>query len=105
MREIVWRPRAVTDIDGILSYLALEYGSPQAAQSCGASIMHAIERVAELPESGRAFVDDDLKRPYRRVLAKRYWIYYSYDETTLTVWRIFHTSQDYDSYGFEMLGE
>ena len=105
MRDIEWRPRAVTDLDGILTYLVLEHRSPQAADSCGSAIMKAVERVAALPESGRPFIDEDLDRSYRRVLAKNYWIYYSFDKDRLTVWRIFHTSQDHDSYGFELLEE
>lgn len=105
MREIIWRPRAVADVDGILAYIVLEYRSPSAAQSCADAILAAFERVAELPESGRLFIDDDLARPYRRVLAKNYWVYYSYDDETLTVWRVFHTSQDHDTYGFALLEE
>ena len=105
MLEIVWRPRAVADLDGILTYIVLDLKSPQAAQACADAITSAVERVANLPESGRAFIDDDLHRPYRRVLAKNYWIYYSHDKSTLTVWRIFHTTQDHDAYGFEMLAE
>jgi len=46
-----------------------------------------------------------LERTYRRVLAKNYWIYYSYDADTVTVWRVFHTSQDHDTYGFALLEE
>ena len=105
MRDVVWRPRAVADFDGIITYILLEFRSPRAAQTCGDAILDAVERVAELPESGRLFIDDDLKRPYRRVLVKSYWIYYSYDADTLTVWRIFHTSQNHDSYGFALLSD
>ena len=42
---------------------------------------------------------------YRRVLVKRYWIYYTYDAHTLTVRRVFHTMQDTDCYGFELLDD
>ena len=103
MREIVWRPRAAADLDGILVYIVLELCSPDAAQSCSDAIFAAVERVALFPESGRVFLDEDLARPYRRVLAKNYWIYYSFDDTTLTVWRVFHVTQDHDAYGFEVL--
>ena len=105
MREIAWRPRAVADLDGILTYTALELESPGAARGIADALLSAVERVADLSESGRLFHDDDLARPYRRVLAKSYWIYYSYDDATLTVWRIFHTAQDHDTYGFSLLGE
>ena len=103
MRSIEWRPRAVADLDGILTYIAVELGAPQAARDCADAILGAVERVADLPESGQLFIDDDLARSYRRVLAKNYWVFYSHDENTLTVWRIFHVRQDYDNYGFALL--
>ena len=66
----------------------------------------AIERAAELPELGQPFFDEDLDHQgYRRVLVKRYWIYYTYDAHTLTVRRVFHTMQDTDCYGFELLDD
>ena len=34
-----------------------------------------------------------------------YWIYYTYDAHTLTVRRVFHTMQDTDCYGFELLDD
>ena len=105
MREIEWRPRAVADLDGILTYATLELRSPQAARSCGEAIFEAIERAAELPELGRPFTDEDLQRSYRRMLVKNYWVYYAFDDDTLTVWRIFHTTQDHESYGFALLSD
>ena len=105
MLEIEWRPRAVADLDGILTYIVLELKAPAAARACSEAIMGAIERAAELPELGRPFLDDDLKRAYRRVLAKNYWIYYSHDDAKLTVWRVFHVTQDHDGYGFVLLDE
>ena len=91
MRTIEFRPRASVDLDGILVYIALTFKSP---------------RAAELPELGQPFFDEDLDHQgYRRVLVKRYWIYYTYDAHTLTVRRVFHTMQDTDCYGFELLDD
>lgn len=101
MRSIEYRSRAVADLDGILVYTAMELRSPQGAERIANDILSMVERVAELPEMGRVLADDDLDRSYRRVLAKRYWIYYSYGQETLTVWRIFHTSRDTEAYGFD----
>lgn len=105
MLEIRWRPRASADLDGILVYLAMELRSPQAAESAADAIFVAVEQAAEFPEMGRAFSDDDLDRSYRRVLAKNYWVYYSFSSTTLTVWRIFHTLRDFDHYGFDIFDD
>ena len=106
VRTIEFRPRASVDLDGILVYIALTLKSPQAARNTADAIFAAIERAAELPELGQPFFDEDLDHQgYRRVLVKRYWIYYTYDAHTLTVRRVFHTMQDTDCYGFELLDD
>ena len=100
MREIEFRPRASADLDGILAYIALTLKSPQAARDT------ANERAAEMPELGQPFFDEDLEHPaYRRKLVKRSWVYYTCTDDTLTVRRIFHTTQDTDCYGFELLDD
>lgn len=101
MLEIEFRPRAVMDLDGITVYVAYGLDQPKAAQQILDSIYQAIEDVAANPELGRLLHDDDLERSYRRILVRRYWIYYSATSATLTIWRIFHTTQDHDAYGFE----
>ena len=100
MREISWRPRAVADLDGILTYLVLELKAPKAAKDCSEAIMETVERVADMPTLGRLFSDGDLERSYFRILVKNYWIYYTATGTELIVWRVFHTSQDLNDYGF-----
>lgn len=100
MLEIAYRPRAVADLDGILVYLAIDVGSLQAADGIAHAILSAIERLAELPTIGRVFVDEGLNRDYRRFRVRNYWIYYSFDDDVLTVWRIFHTSRDTEGYGY-----
>ena len=99
MLDIAWRPRAATDLEGILAYIAIELRSPQAAEDCARAIIEGIERAADLPGIGRPFIDEDLERSYRSILVKSYRVFYTHDAETLTVWRIFHTTQDIDSYG------
>lgn len=106
MRAIEFRPRASADLDGILVYIAFTLKSPQTARNTADAIFAAIERAAELPDFGQPFFDEDLEHlAYRRKLVKRYWIYYTYTADTLTVRRIFHTTQDTDCYGFEILDD
>lgn len=106
MREIEFRPRASADLDGILAYIALTLKSPQAARDTANAILASIERAAEMPELGQPFFDEDLKHPaYRRKLVKRSWVYYTCTDDTLTARRIFHTTQDTDCYGFELLDD
>ena len=106
MRAIEFRPRASADLDGILASIALTLKSPQAARDTADAIFAAIERAAEIPELGQPFFDEDLEHPtYRRKLVKRYWVYYTYTDDTLTVRRIFPMTQDTDCYGFEILDD
>lgn len=94
MRSVSLRPRAQLDLESIYTYIALDLGSIQAADAPIEAIYDAIEQVAELPELGRVFGSDDLEHEHRRILRKNYWIYYTHDAHTLTVWRVFHTLQD-----------
>ena len=106
MLEIEYRPRAEADLDGILTYLVMAIKSPQAARTVAAEIFSAIERAAELPEIGRLLQDDSLEHAaYRCTIAHNYRIYYRVRGETLTVWRIFHTSQDTDEYGFTLFDD
>ncbi|WP_417135393.1 type II toxin-antitoxin system RelE/ParE family toxin [Rubneribacter badeniensis] len=105
MRSVEFRPRAAVDIEGIVVYLAYALKMPQAARRTAEELYAAIDRIADNPFSGRVLSDDELGREYRRILVKRYWVYYSFTDETLTVWRVFHTTQNHDVYGFELLGE
>ena len=97
MREIAIRQRAQLDIESIYIYLALEAGAPRAAHETIDALYAAFERIADMPESGMRFASDDLDREYRRTLVRNYWVYYTFDSTTLTIWRVFHTRQDIDT--------
>ena len=94
MLEVAIRPRAQLDLESIYLHIALTCGAPHAAEDTIEEIYRAIERTRELPGLGELFESDRLARPYRRTLAKSYWIYYSVEGDEPTVWRVFHTRQD-----------
>lgn len=94
MREILLRPRAQLDLESIYLHIATTLGAPQAARNAVDELYNAFERLAELPTIGMAFSSEDLDCAYRRFLVKNRWVYYTYDDQSLTVWRIFHTRQD-----------
>ena len=98
MREIRIRPRAQLDLESLFIYRAFELKEPNAAQKTVDAIYSAIERAAEFPEAGRLFENENLEQGYRRVLVGRYWVYYTFDDESLTVWRVFHVRQDIDNY-------
>ena len=97
MREVLLRPRAQLDLESIFIHVALELGAPKAAHETVDAIYDAIENVADMPTLGMAFSSDDLDREYRRTLVKNHWVYYTFDDASLVVWRIFHTRQDIDT--------
>ena len=97
MREIAIRQRAQLDIESIFIYIAFEAGEPQAAHETIDALYAAFERIADLPESGMRFASDDLDREYRRTLVRKHWVYYTFDDSSVTIWRVFHTRQDIDT--------
>lgn len=99
MLKLAWRPRAQLDRESIALYLGYECGNPQAALNAMADIDAALERVRMLPDSGGRFSMDELRhREYRTVIAGRYIVFYRFDETTLTVYRVVHQRQNIDTY-------
>ena len=99
MLNLEWRPRAQLDRESIAIFIGVECGSPQSALKTIRDIDAAIERVRAFPDSGGHFEMESLDhRDYRTVIAGKYTVYYRYDDTTLTVYRIIHQRRDIDSY-------
>lgn len=99
MRDLMWRPRAHLDRESIAIYLGLECRNPSAALKTIESIDAAIEHVRALPDTGGRFRMDSLHASeYRTMLANPHTIYYRFDDTTLTIYRILHQRQDIDTF-------
>lgn len=104
--ELEWRPRAHLDRESIAIYLGIERKSPQSALRAIERIDAALERVRLFPDSGGRFrVDQLAHHDYRTALADPYIIFYRFDETTLTVYRVLHQRQDIDTYAMVELGK
>lgn len=98
MLDIVWRPRAHLDRESIAIYLGVERRSPDAALNAMKSIDAALDAVRRFPDAGGHFHHDNLEHEYRTTLANPYVIFYRFDESTLTVYRVLHQRQDIDAY-------
>lgn len=98
MLNLKWRPRAHLDRESIAIYIGIEQQNPQVALKTIERIDEAIRFACEFPDAGGWFVQDELEHRYRTVLANPYTIYYRYDDTTLTVYRILHQHQDLDTF-------
>jgi plasmid stabilization system protein ParE len=104
MLEIEIRPRAQLDLESIYLYHAATLASPQRADETLDSLYASIERLGEFPALGGVFQSEELAQTYRRMLSGRYWIYYTFDKRTLTIWRVFHTARDIDDFTLVELG-
>lgn len=101
LRELRWRPRAHLDRKSIAIYLGIECGVPRVAAETIARIDKPLGRVRLFPDSGGRFRDSLLARKeYRTACAHPYTIYYTFDESTITVYRILHQRQYLDDYAF-----
>ena len=100
MLDIKLRPRAQLDLESTYIHVAVVLKSPHAADKLLERLYEAFERLAEFPDIGKNLEDSELSRPYRQFLCGSSWICYTHDENALTIWRIFHTSQDIDDYTY-----
>lgn len=94
-----WRPRAALDRESIAIFLGIECGNPQAALSAVQRIDNAIDRIRLLPDSGgRVRFDSLANKEYRTVMANPYTVYYRFDESKVTIYRILHQRRSIDDY-------
>lgn len=99
MLKLKWRPRAHLDRESIALYLGYERKQPQAALDTIRNIDAAIDHVRSFPDSGGRFQMEELRHTeYRTIHANPYTVYYRFDETTLTVYRILHQKQEISVY-------
>lgn len=99
MRTPVYRPRATFDLESMVVYVGDVLGMPQSAKQLYKNIVDGVAMLCDMPTIGRPFFDDALERKnYRTHLIGQHRIFYTFDEDTLTVWRVIHTRQDIDDY-------
>ncbi len=106
MLDLAWRPRAHLDRESIAIYLGLECKNPRAALAAITRIDAAIDHVRAFPDAGGRFAMEGFRlKEYRTVLAGPYTVYYRFDDSTLTVYRILHQRRDIDTYALIDLPE
>lgn len=76
MAQIVWSEPALSDLDAIADYIALE--NPAAASELVKRIFSHVEQLVDHPESGRR--PQELKRSrYRQIIETPCRVFYRYD--------------------------
>lgn len=105
-RTTVYRPRAACDIESIVVYIGSILDAPQAAKVWYEQLQSALDALGDMPTLGKRFDDDMLShhdmRTYR---VGQYRLFYTFTETTVTVWRVLHTRQDIDDYAIMTLAD
>ena len=87
MAEVRWTAQAAEDLESIADFIARD--SPQYARLFVLDVLHAVERLAAFPRSGRAL--PELSDPaIREVLLGAYRIVYRVREELVEILTVYH---------------
>ncbi|HMB91359.1 MAG TPA: type II toxin-antitoxin system RelE/ParE family toxin [Rhodothermales bacterium] len=94
MAELVWTPRAYADLEAIGAYHA--QSAPGYAEVLVRKLMHAAERLATFPNSGRV-VPEIGDANLREVIYRNYRIIYMHtpEDDKVEVLTVFHASRQF----------
>ena len=82
MAEVIWSDPAISDLDAIADYIAVE--NPIAAAELVRRVVHHVEQLVEHPESGSR--PQELKRSrYRQLVEPPCRVFYRYDGKTVFI--------------------
>lgn len=88
MAEIVWTEPALSDLDAVADYIALE--DPVAASELVKRVLAHVEQLAEHPESGSRSAELGRSR-YRQIIEPPCRVFYRYDGETVFVLYVMRT--------------
>ena len=91
--------KAENDLDGIVSYIALELANPTAAANFIDKLLSGISGICHFPESGSVVINDYLPSfGVRKIVVNNYIVYYlpNHDEKMITVLRIVYGRRNMD---------
>ncbi len=91
MLEVVYRPRAAAEIDGIAEYTKAEWGERQAKRYLE-ELRHKIDFAAEFPGIGSEAMS--LPNGYRKIRSGSHLVIYRCTDSHLIVTRVIHERED-----------
>lgn len=94
MARIVWAPKALDDLEGLLAYISRD--APVAARRFAQKVIARIELLRNHPLSG-SYVPEDESRTYREVRQGNYRILYRTDAETVYVVGVHHAAKLLDA--------
>lgn len=93
MREVVIRPRAFNDLEGIWLYTYEQWGLDQAARYLG----RLNERITELAETAEQSKARDTIRPgYFSIHVGRHLVFYTFTDEIVGIERVLHDQMEFE---------
>ena len=87
MVQIIWTKRAITDLDSIGKYIAID--SENAAQKFVQELIKKADSLINYPEKGRP-IPEKIAGNYRQVLHKNYRIIYKLNKKKVIISSVYH---------------
>ncbi len=101
MRNVIYTPSAIRDIDASVTYLFFNLAAPQAARDLVRELDETMKRVMGQPYSGSLYrTDKRMRDEIRWVPVKGFVLYYAVTEDTVQIRRFLHGRQDRENRGF-----
>ena len=83
MAQVIWAEPALTDLDEIAEYIALDKES--AAKKLVRQVFAAVERLEQFPESGRKPPELDASTSYREIIIGPCRVFYRIEDTKVYI--------------------
>lgn len=95
MNALRINPEAKRDLVGIRAYISEELKSPDAAERTVREIVATIRRLPEQPYMGPSLdAIIEIETDYRYLLSGNYYIFYKFDGTTVSIFRVIYMRRD-----------
>ncbi|TPE54160.1 type II toxin-antitoxin system RelE/ParE family toxin [Maribrevibacterium harenarium] len=91
MAEIIWTEPALSDLNDIAEYIALE--NVVAAKQLVQTVFTKVERLADFPESGRVPLELEHLN-YREVIVNPCRVFYKYDDAKVRILFVMRSERD-----------
>ena len=88
--KLIWSPLAIERVSEIAKYIAQD--KPTAAEKWVDKIFNIVERLTELPESGRV-VPEINNKAFREIISGNYRIIYKIEKTSILILTVRHGKQ------------
>lgn len=94
MRDLIWRARAVADMESIVEWTTAQHGTERAAEYLRALYADA-EALCEFPLRHPAHTSRNTE--FRKARSREHFLFYLVKDDAITVVRVLHKSMDFES--------